>query len=184
MKKLLQNKKTSQTDKKNNELSEIFKQFPHFQKWAEDKKLNSKDLTILTEFKNINSIKTLIQWIENRCPTHSEGVQILEIGGELILMNQPINSILSKESTSSSLIASLKKLRWVESSLRDEKKSKIVSQLSHSNSLKTNWVRQGDRGALSIQFKSFSMRDLKQKIQQICSIYKQLDEGKEKLWRE
>ena len=165
-------------------LSEIFDQFPEFQKWVENKKLNSKELTILTEFKNGSSLKSLLQWIENQKPTHSQGVQILELGGELLLMNKPFDSLLIREAQAPSLIEQLKKLRFSKTYSRDDKKSKIVTGLPWPSSIQAKWIRQGDRGALSVQFKSFSMKDFKQKIQKLNSVYDQLDKEPEKLWKE
>ena len=165
------------------ELLKIFHQFPVFYKWAKDKQLNPKDLTIVTEFKSISPLKPLIQWIESHKPTHSQGIQILELGGELLLMNKPVHSLLEKEKKAASLIEQLKKLRLAESLSRDDKKSKIVNSLAWSHAIKAKWIRQNDRGALSIHFQSFSLRDFQQKIQKLNSVYKQLSEGSEKLWK-
>jgi len=165
-------------------LSEIFNRFPKFKKWADSKKLNSKELTILTELKNCHSLSSLIQWIENHKPTHSQGIQILELGGELFLMDKLFESLLTKEIQPHSLIEQLKKLRLPETYSRDKKKSQIVKSLSWPPSIQARWLRQGDRGALSVQFKSFSMKDFKQKIQKLNSIYDQLRKEPEKLWKD
>ena len=165
------------------ELSKIFDQFPKFHRWVKDKKLSPKELAILTEFQNLSKLKPLLQWIESHKATHSQGAQILELGGELLLMNRPLSSLLFKEQKASSLIECLKKLRLSESSSRDEKKSQIVNSLDWSSSIKAQWIRQNDRGALSIHFNSFSLQDFKQKIQNLNSVYKQLDEREEKLWK-
>ena len=166
------------------ELSKIFDQFPAFQQWVENKKLNSKDLTILTEIQNLSSLKPLIEWIETHKVTHSEGVQILDLGGESILMDKTLTSFLFKEEKASSLIEHLKKIRQAESFSRDEKKSQIVKKLNLTNFIKTKWIRENDRGALSIHFNTFSLRDFKQKIQKLNSIYNQLNEGADKLWKD
>ena len=166
------------------ELSRFFDQFPAFHQWVKDKKLTLKDLTILTEFKDSSSLKPLLEWIELCKPTHSEGMQILELGGELLLMNKSLDSLLFKEQKAFSLIECLKKLRQPETSSRDERKSKIINSLGWTDSIKAKWIRQNDRGALSISFNSFSLRDFKQKIQKLDSIYDQLNEGSEKLWKD
>ena len=95
-------------------------------------------------------------------------------------MNKCLNPLLQKEQKASVLISCLKKLRQPESSARDEKKSKIVNNLDWTNSIKAKWIRQNDRGALSIHFQSFSIKDFKQKIQKLHSIYKTLNESSEK----
>ena len=164
-------------------LSKIFDQFPKFHEWAKSKKLTSKELSILTEFQNSSPLQPLIQWIENHKPTHSQGTQILELGGELLLMDKPFHSLLSEKTKASFLIEQLKKQRLMESSVRDENKSKIVNSLPWSSSIQAKWIRQGDRGALSVQFQSFSLKDFKQKIQKMESIYNQLNKKAEKLWK-
>ena len=163
------------------ELSEIFKQFPLFHKWAENKKLNAQDLSILTEFEISLPFKSLIQWIEKHQPTHSEGLQILDLGGECLLMRRSLSSGLLKEAKASLFIEGLKKLRLKESFARDEKKKRIVQNQAWGV-IKARWLRQGDRGALSIQFQSFSLQDFKQKIQKLNSVYESLNKEPEKLW--
>ena len=165
------------------ELSKIFDQFPSFYYWVKEKKLNSKDLTILTEFKKTSDFKSLLQWIEKYQPSHSQGVQILDFGGELLLMNKVVEPSLLKNQKASSLIESLKKLRLATSSFRDEEKSNLVKSLAWTASIKAKWNRQNDRGALSIHFDTFSLKDFKQKIQKLNSIYDQLNQNSKKLWR-
>ncbi len=166
------------------ELSEIFDQFPAFQKWAENKKLAPPELDILTEFNTSQPLKPLLRWLETRQPTHSQGAQILELGGELLLMNKPLDSRWLNEAQAPELIKKLQKLRLAETSRRDEKKSKIVQSLSWPPSIQAQWIRQGDRGALSVQFKSFSLKDFQQKIQKLNSVYSQLSQAPEKLWKD
>ena len=166
------------------EIKEIFKEFPQFYKWSLEKKLNSTDLSILTEFKNSSSLKTLIEWIENHSVSHSEGKQILELGGELILMNQSIQALLQKHKKAKALIIDLKQLRYPIYTQQEKRKAKIIKELDLGSSLKAVWRQDKDRGALSVQFQSFSLKDLKQKIKKLEAIYKQLEEGKEQLWPE
>ena len=94
------------------DIKDIFKEHPLFHKWSQEKKLNSTDLSILTEFKSPRSVKPLIEWIEKQPVSHSEGKQILELGGELLLMNQSIQAVLQKNNQAKALIEDLKKLRF------------------------------------------------------------------------
>ncbi|MCZ0931874.1 MAG: hypothetical protein OXJ52_01810 [Oligoflexia bacterium] len=164
------------------ELKEIFKEYPLFHKWSAKKKLNSTDLSILTEFKNSSSFRALIEWIEKHPVSHSEGKQILELGGELILMNQSIQAILQKHKQAKALIADFKKLRFPIYTQKQEEKTKIIKKLKLEPALKAVWRQDKDRGVLSIQFQSFSLKDLKQKIKKLEAVYKQLNEEKEKLF--
>ena len=166
------------------ELSQIFKRFPAFHSWFVKKKLNLKDLSILTEFKDSLAFEPLIEWMGKREPSHFEGRQILDLGGELLLMGKPLKALLERETKAPELIESLKKLRWAETMRRDEQKSQIVKSLKGPSSIKAQWIRQNDKGALSIHFKSCSLQDLKQKIQSLNALYKQLGDGSKKLWRD
>ena len=166
------------------EISLIFKKFPPFHQWVKDKKLNTKELTILEEFKKDSPIKSLLLWIANHKVTHSEGLQILDYAGELILMNENLDSLFQKQTKASALIEQLKKLRNPKSSARSAKKSQIVKHLPWNPSIKAKWLRQNDKEGIFISFPIFSLKDFKQKIQNLNSIYKQLEESKNKLWKE
>ena len=93
-------------------LKDIFKKHPLFHKWSQEKKLNSTDLNILTELKKADSFKLLVEWIEKHPVSHSEGKQILELGGELLLMNKSIHKLLKKCDQANTLIKELKILRF------------------------------------------------------------------------
>ena len=118
------------------ELKEIFKENPLFYKWSLEKKLNPTDLSILTEFKNSSAFKKLIEWIEKHPTSHSEGKQILELGGELLLMNQSIQKSLQKHNQAKNLIEELKIMRFPDFSKRQEQKRKIIEKLNSETSLK------------------------------------------------
>jgi len=149
----------------------IFKEFPAFRKWTVAKKLNSSHLSILTEFEDLEKIKPLICWIETHGASHSQGIQILELAGELLLKNQNIAPFLSACQEPESIIRELKKLRFPESSSREEKKREILNKLRLGGSIQAKWIREKDRTGLKLEFKSFSQKDLKQKIEKLNSLY-------------
>jgi len=151
----------------------IFKEFPSFYQWTLDKKLNETDLSILTEFHQLSEIKDLIVWIEKHFVSHSQGVQILDLAGELLLMNKNIKPVLEKNPEQ--LIKKLREMRFPESFLREKRKREILEKLG--GSIHTQWVREKDRTGVQIQFKSFSPQDLKQKIEKLKELYK-----KKELW--
>ena len=157
----------------------IFKEFPVFHKWTLEKKLNETDLSILTEFSQSEPIKQLILWIENHFVSHAHGVQILDLAGELLLANKKINHVLQNHTDSSSLLKELRKHRFPESSLREEKKQQFLNQLNLGKSIKAKWVREKDRTGVQLEFKSFSPKDLKQKIERLKSLF-----NEESLWKD
>ena len=155
----------------------IFKEFPVFNKWAVEKKLNATHLSILTEFNQLETIKNLIHWIETHLVSHSEGVQILDLAGELLLMDKNITPLLKQHQTTTPLIKELKKLRFPNSSLSEEKKRELLNKMDLGSSIQAKWMRQKDRTGLQLQFTSFSPRDFKQKIEKLKSLY-----NENKLW--
>lgn len=163
------------------QLSQILNQVPEFKSWAQKKKLSQKDMDILTEFKNITDIKPVLNWIAKHQSSHSQGEQILELSGELLLMKKSLTHILQTETNSKNLIEKLKKLRHPLSSTQDENKQNLVKNLSKNwpASIKTKWLRQNDKGCLEICFKSFSLKDLEQKIKSLEQIKKDI---KKQLW--
>jgi len=164
-------------------LSKILEEFPKFKKWVKNKKLSDQDLNILTEFEPNSLLKPLLKWIEDQRPSHSQGKQILNLGGELLLMNKDIKTLLSKEHQAPELIQSLKQKRNHNTFKRDQNKSGLIDNLNWPSSIKAKWIRQNDRGALSIHFQSFSLRDFKQKIQKLNSVYKQMSEQDIKIFK-
>ena len=157
-------------------IQSIFKTFPLFYSWTQQKNVQETELSILSDFKNITDIKALIEWIELQSPTHSEGIQILETGGELILMGQSLQPLLKQNKKASSLIKELRRLRFPISSAQQDRQKQILSQIPTAKNFKIKAVREQDRSALSIEFKSFNLRDFKQKIQNLNSIQEQLKE--------
>lgn len=162
-------------------LSRIFETFPNFHKWSQQKKLDESHLDILTEFKDTNQIKALIQWIEQNHVSHSQGVQILELAGELILMGKPIKASLDNNKKAGLLIEDLKKIRQPQSSYQTTRQSQIVKNLKLSSAVKAKQIRDKDQSGLSVEFKSFSLKDFKNKIGVLKSLYEQLE--KERFWK-
>ena len=155
-------------------ISSIFKKSPLFYNWTQQKKVQEGELSILGEFKDFKLIQALLEWIVKHSPTHSEGLQILETGGELLLMNHNIQTFLKQNQKAEDLIKELKRLRYPISSVQQDRQKAILNQLALGRHFKIKALRQGDQSGLAIEFKSFQLTDLKQKIQKLELIYEQL----------
>ena len=158
-------------------LAPVFKQCPGFGQWVEDKKLKASEISILTEFLPKQAPLELLKWIGRHKPSHSEGAQILELACELILMRRPVKDLLLKETKAPALLQLLRKRRFAHTSARDQQKAQAIASLPWPDSIKARWIRENDRGALSIQFKSFSLRDFRQKIQKLEAVRRELEKG-------
>ena len=162
-------------------LSDVFKKSPRFYNWTQQKSLQASHLSLLEEFEDFTALQTLLEWIAQHSPTHSEGLQILETGGELILMGHSIQALLQKNQQSKTLIQELKKLRYPIRSAQQDRQKKILSEIALGKDFKIKTLTQGDQSGLSIEFKSFQLRDFKQKIQKLNNIYEQLQ--KKEFWK-
>ncbi len=163
------------------DLSQILNQSPHFKSWVENKKLNPKELSILTEFSKMDSIQPILKWIGKNQPSHSQGSQILELSGELLLMGKSLKTLFEQESNSKFLLKKLKDLRQPLSAKQDKMRSQIVKNLPWSSFIKGKWVRKNDRGFLEVSFQSSSLKDLEQKIKNLEQIRNTIKMEK-KLW--
>lgn len=164
------------------ELSKIFNHAPSFKSWVENKKLNSKELTVLTEFSGFHEVQDLIDWIVQCQPSHSQGAQILELGGELLLAGKSISSLTKKEQNPKTLLKKLKILRYPLASQKDKNKEQEVKQLPWSSLMQGKWIRQGDQSGLEVSFKSFSLKDLENKIKTLETI-KNFIKTNKKIWK-
>ncbi len=163
------------------ELPQILKHSLPFKSWVKDKKLSLRELSILTEFSKLDSIKPILEWIGQNQPSHSQGSQILELSGELLLMGKSLKILFEKEHDPKILLKKLKDLRYPLSSKQDKQRTQIIKNLPWSSFLKGRWVRNKDQGCLEVSFQSSSIKDLEQKIKNLEQIKDTIKKEK-KLW--
>ena len=80
-----------------------------FSDWVRDKKVSPKQVSILSEV-NSAHIVPILKWIGVHQPSHGYGVQILELGAELLLMKQSLPNI-SKYLDAKTLLDDLKNIQ-------------------------------------------------------------------------
>ena len=163
-------------------IKDVLKQFPDFEKWVKDKKLEFASLSLLTELSDIQIAQPLLAWISRNRPSHSQGIQILEMTGELLLMGRSLNALFETTQNPEDLLKNLKQLRYPLTSGQEEQKTKIVKALPWPKQMKGRWIRQNDKTGLEVQFRCFSMKDFKQKIQNLQHIISELEEKRNDLW--
>ena len=163
-------------------INDMLKQFPDFQQWVKDKKVTTSHLSLLTEFSDTQTPQSLLNWIGRNQPSHSQGIQMLELAGELLLMGITLNDTFETTQTPEILLQKLKTLRHPLASKKEEQKTKMIQALPWSKHMKGRWIRQSDRTGLEVQFRCFSMKELKQKIQSLQHIVQQMEEKKKNPW--
>ena len=164
------------------ELKKILTQFPDFQKWVKERKLDSGHLSLLTELSDKKKLPSLLNWISKNKPSHSKGIQIMELAGELLLMGSSLDDIFETTQRPEDLLKQLKKLRYPLTSKQEEQKTKKVQNLPWPRQMKGRWIRQNDRTGLEIQFQCFSMKEFKQKIQNLQYVADQIEKKEPDLW--
>lgn len=152
---------------------QIKSQNPLFFKWVEEKKLSEKEIRILKQLSEKESLP-LLNWIAKNRPSHSQGAEILELSGELLLMGQLPLDIFQNSKESTILLKKLRKLRYPLSVGKDEKRSEYLKTLSWSKGLKGKWIRLNDKSGLNIHFTAFSLQELSEKIKNLETLYKRL----------
>lgn len=119
--------------------------------------VNSRAVNVNTSAEEIN---TLCLWVAKANPTKSEGVEILELGGELLEMGAPLSD-LSPASNSSEWIKSLWAKRYPESKQADETEKSQWQSLSWPRHTKTAFLRKGDTFGAEVKFFARSRAELK-----------------------
>ena len=152
-----------------------------FCKWAEEKKLSSKELRILNQLPK-EQAHPLLDWIASYKPSHSQGVEILELSGELLLMECLPAEIFQSHQEPNSLLKKLRQLRYPLTLGADERKSQYIKTLSWSKKLKGQWIRKNDKSGLNISCTAFCLKDFYENIKSLERLYTQIKK-EETLWK-
>lgn len=146
---------------------------PLFFKWVEEKKLSEKEISIVNQLSEKESLP-LLNWIVDHHPSHSQGAEILELSGELLLMGRLPLDIFQTSREPAILLKHLRKLRYPLSLGKDEKRSEYLKTLPWPKELKGRWIRLNDKSGLNVNFTVFSLKDLNEKIKTLETLYKRL----------
>lgn len=154
-----------------------------FQDWVSLKELGSKDLAILRSFAEIDALRPLCTAVAVKSASKSTGVQILEWGGELLLMNLPEASVLPlANEDADSWCTRLKALRHPETTAGEEVARKKWLSLPWPSLSQIKWIRKGDESGLEIRFMVSSREDLRKKLKGLEHVQKMMDEQQEPEW--
>ena len=160
---------------------EIKVHHPLFNKWSEEKKLSFKELSILNLLSE-NQAGPLLDWIASYRPSHSQGAEILELSGELLMMKCLPIDIFQTYREPKGLLKRLRQLRYPLTLGEDERKSQYIKTLPWPKKLKSQWIRKNDKSGLNISFTSFSLKDFYENIKSLERLYTQIKK-EETLWK-
>lgn len=141
-----------------------------FQDWCTEKKVAANELAILSSFKEFDAFQKVCDFlVSNQCGKQT-GIQILEIAGELILMETSIEDLLSSHLTPEAFLLSLKKRRFPNSSEKDEEQNQWIQSLGWPSSSQSKWVRRGDKAGVEVKLFFSSPLELHKNIIQLQRI--------------
>ena len=140
-----------------------------FQNWCLEKKVAANELAILNSFKNLDSLKRVCEFIVSHSAGKQIGIQILEMAGELILMEKDIQDILN--STSAEIfLAEVKKRRFPQSTALDQTQEQWLKSLGWPSTSQTKWIRRGDKSGVELKLFFSTPLELQKNIVQLQRI--------------
>lgn len=181
-----------------------------FQNWVDSKNLSQGDLAILRSFKSFsekpsserstNFFFSVCKKISQTQPTRSQGVKILNLAGELILINTqathnhslgeeelstPSNESIPylKGADSQQWYESLYQLRFPNTYKKDQSQQEKCNQLPWPKSTQARWVREGDTSGIKVSFIAESQKDFETKIEGLKHIQATVQKKSSSLWK-
>lgn len=133
-----------------------------FKTWALDKKLKESDLLFTKVFKTPAEealFYKLSDLLASLQPSFTEGLQGLELLTDLVLMGHDA-SLFENTTTFDSWKASLRRLRYPETSIRDDELKSKLEKLSWPVGSKVKFERRGDRAGVELKLFVSSATDL------------------------
>ena len=154
-----------------NILNFLIKSPQSFQNWMEGKKLQISDLRIVNSLKPPKTLYSVCEYLAQKNISQALAVQILELTGELILMEHSPEKILQalKTSPPENSIEQIECLRKPKALSQDLKKQKQIAKNLWPPQVQAKWRRIGDQGGLEIKLWSANQEDFQKKIKKISS---------------
>lgn len=139
----------------------------NMQVWIEEKDLSFRDLMILLSFDSLKTLQPCFNFMTETLCSKSEGVKILELYGELILLDRDAHTTLSVATNASEAIRGLEFLRYpVRKSTQNtlEEKLKTVEMPMRTQA---RFLTQGDETSLELKLQAKNPEDLKKRLESL-----------------
>lgn len=158
--------------------AQILKLNPEAQAWIDEKKLKPSDLEILNCFVDVSPIEALFSRFTTMKPSKQQGVEILELFGELVLAGEP--DIPMAAATADLWLLELRRRRFPMREAHIDSAQKKIASLSWPQRTKAQLKKFGDQDLLEISFQAASASDFQKKLAQLAQMQKTLEEVR--LW--
>ncbi len=148
-------------------LLEILDKLPQlpveFQNWCEARDLGARELSIIKCFSEVSGLAPLALTIAQLGASRAHGVQLLELGGELLLMGHTWQDAKPDTGTSEAWLKKLESQRRPQTHARDQQKQEALSSLPWPEFLHTRLLRQGDKASLEVKFQFSTLEEFQKK---------------------
>ncbi len=131
------------------------------QHWMEQKSFSARDIQILRSFSDYQKLIPIFDYLKNSSASKSEAVQILEIAGELILLERPLPQL---NTSSAALIEDLEKLRSPMANSTTQTKNNKLGEWSWPKSTSGKFMRRGDQTQIEVKIQASSAQELKTRL--------------------
>ncbi len=137
------------------------------QKWVEEKDLSVRDLMILLSFDSLKSLQPCFQFLSEKSCSKSEGVKILELYGELVLLDRDAATALSLATSAGEALRSLEFLRYpMRKSMQNNLEEKLKS-VEMPVRTQARFLTQGDETSLELKLQAKNPEDLKKRLESL-----------------
>jgi hypothetical protein len=140
------------------------------QHWCEEKKWTAGDVQILRALPDLAAIQPAFEKLIATKATRAQGVEILEIIGELILLAIPWADTLAANTSAEGWLQNLRKLRHPRAAQSLDSKNRELMKAPWPKSTSAKWLRKGDRLKLEVVVEADDGVDLARRLQQLESL--------------
>jgi hypothetical protein len=160
-------------------LQQILKLSSTAQNWIDEKKLKPSDLEILNCFEDLAPLEEVFTKFAVIKPSKQQGVEILEIYGELVLAEEA-NLPLTDVPTADLWLFDLRRRRYPMREAITGASQKKLEALAWPQRTKAQLKKAGDQDLLEVSFQAASAADFQKKIAQLAQMQKSIEEVR--LW--
>lgn len=160
-------------------LKQILKLSSTAQSWIDEKKLKPSDLEILNCFEEVAPLEAVFSKFTLIQPSKQQGVEILELYGELTLAGE-VHLPLAEMRTADLWLLDLRRRRYPLRETSSGAAQKKLEALAWPQRTKAQLKKAGDQDLLEISFQASSAADFQKKLAQLAQMQKSIEEVR--LW--
>lgn len=142
-----------------------------FSKWSDQKQLGINDLAVLFCFKDLKEFHPVLRKIASDSLSKSQGVQMIELAGELWLAEKQSEVIETLKSESSHhMLSELKRLRYPVTTERHNDRKSRLSQIAWPKGTSAHLQQKGDANVVELKILTSGAEELSRQLEQLSRL--------------